>query len=391
MPLASVAPVAAMAGLADLPRGDFMVQTLLTVVFVIILIHGVLFVAGYFWRWLCHAPTAQDETHYCITDDGCRLAVHRYRPATGAKLSPVILCHGLAANRFIFDLPGAPSLARFLKNEGWDVWVPELRGAGMSARPGLLKTDVPYSWNFSDHLQYDLPGIVRYVLQRTGASHVHWVGHSMGGMLIQAALASNQSLSICSAVTIGSPVDFGKIGDSSFSKLLKLKWLLNYYPCVPLPFLARLLAPFAPGLANRAIGLFHGANIRPEAARALLTVASEPLGSRELWLEFGGYMETGVFGPGDGTSYDGKLPFSKVPLLVLSGSNDRIAPRGAVEAACKKTEDSGERGHLMLGKARGCKEDYGHVDLMIGKHAESEVFPHIACWLEEHDGLQTTA
>ena len=213
----------------------------------------------------------------------------------------------------------------------------------------------------------------------------------MGGMLIQAALASNQGLSVCSAVTIGSPVDFGKIGDSSFSKLLKLKWLLKCYPWVSLPVLTRLLAPFSPGLSNRVMGLFQSANIGPQAARGLLTVASESLGSRELWLEFGRYMETGVFGPGDGTSYYGKLPFSKIPLLVLIGSNDRMAPQAAVEAACKKMEDSGERRRLMLGKACGCKEDYGHVDLVIGKNVESEVFPHIARWLEEHDGVQTTA
>ena len=71
------------------------------------------------------------------TTDGWRLAVHHYRPPNEASGTPVILCHGLSANRYVFDLPAGPSLAQFLRDHGRDVWVAELRGSGMSARPGL--------------------------------------------------------------------------------------------------------------------------------------------------------------------------------------------------------------------------------------------------------------
>lgn len=33
------------------------------------------------------------------------------------------------------------------------------------------------------------------------------------------------------------------------------------------------------------------------------------------------------------------------------------------------------------------KEHYGHFDILVGKHAEVEVWPNLQRWLERHDGL----
>ena len=120
-------------------------------------------VCGYLWNGFYAAPTGQDETFYVRADDGWRLAVHHYRPQAGVRGLPVLLCHGLSSNRYTFDLPGSPGLARFLSDHGRDVWVAELRGSGMSDRPGLFRADVPYSWAFEDHLCRDLPAIISRV------------------------------------------------------------------------------------------------------------------------------------------------------------------------------------------------------------------------------------
>ena len=31
--------------------------------------------------------------------------------------------------------------------------------------------------------------------------------------------------------------------------------------------------------------------------------------------------------------------------------------------------------------ATGCQADYGHMDLLLGRNVETEVFPHIRDWL----------
>ena len=39
----------------------------------------------------------------------------------------------------------------------------------------------------------------------------------------------------------------------------------------------------------------------------------------------------------------------------------------------------------ILGKETGCEEDYGHVDLLVGKMVETEVFPGILEWIETYE------
>ena len=45
---------------------------------------------------------------------------------------------------------------------------------------------------------------------------------------------------------------------------------------------------------------------------------------------------------------------------------------------------SRDKRFLEFGRASGCKEDYGHIDLILGKRAKDEVWPHIRAWIEVH-------
>lgn len=59
---------------------------------------------------------------------------------------------------------------------GWlvTVWP---AGNGRSQKPSLL--DRATWWTVDDHFQQDVPAVLEYVLNATGAKQVHWVGHSM--------------------------------------------------------------------------------------------------------------------------------------------------------------------------------------------------------------------
>lgn len=362
-----------------------MLEGLLSIFFVAILVTGALAALGQFWHWLYWAQTGQNETSYAIAPDGWRLAVHRYRPTTTCRGLPVILCHGLFANRYIFDLPGGPSLARFLSGNGWDVWVAELRGAGMSDRPGLFRSDVPCSWNFEDHLRKDVPTIVSHVLDRTGASAVHWVGHSMGGMLVQAYLATNENPRVASAIAVGSPVNFSQMRSNAFETLLRVKRFLTWSPVSPLPLVARVLTPLAHPLWSRIPGPFRASNIAPVCARKALALGAQPVSPSALWLDFGRYLETGIFGAGDGRNYLEKFAACKARLLLLAGSEDWMAPEASVRGGIEGSIPCGELQVATFGKAAGCRDEYGHIDLLVGKNVETEVFPYILRWLENHN------
>jgi len=143
---------------------------------------------------------------YTRTHDGWRLALYRYTPQRRTHQTPVLLCHGMSSNRWDMDGPGRVSLARYLVKRGYDVWVVELRGAGRSTRPTWWNGK-RYDWRFEDYVQHDGPAALRKVLRETGARQVHWVGHSMGGMIAYALLMSPVHHKIASAVTLGSPTD----------------------------------------------------------------------------------------------------------------------------------------------------------------------------------------
>lgn len=364
-----------------------MLDSLLSLVFVTGSVLGILIASCYVWAWYYHVSTSQDETGYFRTADGWRLAVHRYRPRGNSAGYPVILCHGLGGNRYSFDLRGAPSLAPYLRNRGWDVWVVELRGSGASDRPGVWFSDVPYKWGFEDHLSYDVPAVIDYVLDRTGASAAHWIGHSMGGMLIEAYLAGQSSPKLATATAIGSPADFSKIDRPFFDALLHVKWMLRVLPFAPMPYIGKMFIPVIHRLPTSVQSLFYPPNIEPRRARTIVAIGSPMVMSNQLWLDFGRFLESDGPTTESGEAYLERLWESDVPILLIGGSKDVMAPPAAVAGAARPGKDIGERLCITVGQAFGCREEYGHVDLLVGSRADTEVYPHILEWLVRHDSL----
>jgi|UniRef100_A0A7C4EST2 pimeloyl-ACP methyl ester carboxylesterase len=365
-----------------------MLEFLLSLFFIVCgIILGALAI-GYLWGWLYRFETHQDETSYLMTADGWRLAVHRYRPKTAQVTYPVVLCHGLDSNRYIFDLTPGPSLARYLAQHGLDVWVAELRGAGMSDRPGLFVTDVPRSWSFDDHLKYDVPAVIAHVLARTGADKVHWIGHSMGGILIQAYLAAHPDAAVASVIAVGAPADFRRIRMKGVRLLAMIKPLLRAFPVPPMPFNGRLVLPIAHRLPSFLLGLFYPPNISPAVARQMVAVGSELITSTKLWLDFGRFVQTGELASEDGEPYLRHLDQCATPMLLFAGSKDLMAPPEAVKAAIGENA-AGERRYHVFGKTEGTDEDYGHIDMIVGKRAHAEVYPAMVEWLMQKSGVHS--
>ncbi len=363
-----------------------MIELFLSVVFGLLIVIAVIVGAAYFWQYYYFVPSNQDETSFFVAEDGRRLAAHRYRPAGEPAGYPVILCHGLNANRYMFDLPGLASLAPYLREKGRDVWSAELRGSGMSASPGLLWSDVPYRWGFDDLLTKDVPAIIGHVLERTGAERVHWVGHSMGGMLIMAHLAATRDPRIASATTVGSPADFSKVSGEAFRVLMSLKWTLKLTPICPITFIGRFATPFAHRFGSLFMEAFHPPNINPDQAGRALALGAELITPSRLWLDFGRFLEQGVFARPDGENYLKGLPECSTPLLAVAGSKDAMVSPAAVRAVCEAADDTSNRECVVVGKEQGCEEDYGHIDLVLGRRAHLEVFPLIEDHLSRRDG-----
>lgn len=133
-----------------------------------------------------------EQVRFEHTQDGQRLAITEVdrgaRHPAGSPRSPALLVHGFAQNRLAFTRGPLPGV---LLDLGLRVFIGELRGHGRSRESLDGGAFERHEWGMQEHLQYDLPGMMQHVLRHSGASKLHYLGHSMGGLLGYAALASH--------------------------------------------------------------------------------------------------------------------------------------------------------------------------------------------------------
>ncbi|MFN7972434.1 MAG: alpha/beta fold hydrolase [Acidobacteriota bacterium] len=327
------------------------------------------------------APTSARTVLRIPTADGWRIGLTRL-PAVRRRHHAVILCHGLAANHAVFELGGNASLASRLSAAGWDVWMLDLRGHGESDMPRLFG-ERRYGWCFDDYLRKDLPAAIGHVRAETGAS-VHWIGHSMGGILLYGHLALGGSDGVRSGVTIGSSLDYSASA-SQFHQLRRLRFLTRLVPAIPFRLLCRTLAPLAGRTSNPIERfLYWPGNMEGRLVRKLLGDGFHAI-SAPVLAQMASAFEPGGLRSADGTMrYIDGLAAATTPVLALAGDRDRQCPP---DAAARTLDALGasEKRLAPFGPPHGHALSYGHFDLLNGRMAGEDVHPHVESWLEAHD------
>lgn len=317
-----------------------------------------------------------DELHWATTEDGWELPLGRYRARGEVRhREPVILCHGMGANRFNLDLNERYSLARFLAARGWDAWVVELRACGLTRRTTKGRR---YGHRFDDEVRQDVPAIIERVKALAGSERVSWVGHSKGGMIMYGWCGLAPRTDIAGVVAIGSPLKVAPLIDPRMMAALAR---VNRYGLGDAVYLApamRALAPFGSRVKLRYLAASD--NLDPEiAAFAMANLLGNV--SRNTLRQFVLWYETGRFTTWDGgTDYALGLARSPVPFLLIAGEGDRLVPPATV-AAARDAMTSAEVEYVVASKANGFRCDYGHGDLVLGKCAPEEIFPRVEAWL----------
>ncbi|KAG6460501.1 lipase 1 [Manduca sexta] len=122
----------------------------------------------------------QSETHSVLTEDGYLLTLFRLGKNRG---TPTLLVHGLlqSADCWIDSGPDA-GLGYLIAAAGYDLWLGNVRGNYYSRAHTHLRPEDPAFWDFStDEIGlYDVPAMVDYVLQQTGAKKLNYIGFSQG-------------------------------------------------------------------------------------------------------------------------------------------------------------------------------------------------------------------
>ena len=150
---------------------------------------------------------------------------------------PLILWPGFFQNGYVYHLSEQISLARYLWQQNFDVWIIHPRAtAGSEGRQSSASLD--------DFASNDMPAVIEYVGLKTGQKPV-FVGHSQGGISAIISLmgatkstASTVSLSDEEAAKRQSAlkglVVMGSFLDFSFSKPSWLKSFVNEGVCIKL-------------------------------------------------------------------------------------------------------------------------------------------------------------
>ena len=310
----------------------------------------------------------------------------------------MLLHHGLSAGAGSFDIgvgtTGAPvpSIAHWLADQGYDVWACDLRGRGESGKPASLgkpSRSVPFDWSVDDYIEKDNPAIVDYILEKTGFRQLHWIGHSMGGILLYCHTALHGSPKLASGVAVGSGLEYLETG-SGYETLIPYAGIIKKIRRVPLGKASRLFA-YLCGRRHTRLEQFQAwpPNAAPAVLRAIFGGVIHDVSSRVL------LQLATMFEPGGLRSMDGKTIYSDLvgnittPLLLLAGERDLQSSPKLVEKTFALLDNPKKHGMEVFGKPHGHADDYGHFDLLCGLRAEKEVYPHILEWLKKHPAKKT--
>jgi pimeloyl-ACP methyl ester carboxylesterase len=347
------------------------------------------------------------DIHYVETADGWKLALERFSYSINGRNKdrlPVILCHGLGYNSKFWTIADKIDFARYLANQGFDVWLVSLRGSGASTKPGvtilknLVRTrDREYrsasflpsriNWKVDDYILYDIPAALNYVVAETGKPKVLWVGHSLGGMIMMGYLSRFGDDKVQAVATIGSPLIIPQPPNRILQAFVQNKTLFKAFLIVNTRTGATSIAPFHRFVITPdEVLLWNKHNVEPNIVSTVLTHVVEdiPAGVLDQVLSM---VRSGQF-----MSYDKSFNYTEeirkisIPLLLSCGKADNLAPPESVRYVYE-TVGSEDKTFMMFGTANGHREDYGHNDLILGKYAYKEVYPDITKWLKAHSYL----
>ncbi|WP_322977656.1 alpha/beta fold hydrolase [Pseudomonas sp. C11] len=277
-------------------------------------------------------------------DPSVELALTRLGRATeeAGRGVPVVLLHGSFSNRRFWYSPRGIGLGAYLARAGFDVWIAEMRGHGLSPRNQNYRDN-----SVAQYVRYDLPAIAEFVYEQTGQT-AHWLGHSLGGVILAAALGGRylDDRRVRSAALFGSQIS------------------RQYWP-LKIP-----LVEWGARLALRAFPYLSGRRLKrgPE---------DEPIGiARETmrWL--------GLFGRFGDREHDwwAGLAEVRLPVLAVSAAGDQQDPAWACRKLLQQFSEA-STAFLLLGKDSGFSSDFGHIEMLVSKEAQSEVWPQVEYWL----------
>lgn len=267
--------------------------------------------------------------------------------------TPVFMLHGAIENGLIFYTKKGKGLACYLAEQGFDVYVADLRGRGESTP----KIDADAKHGQFEAITKDIPLFLEYIKQKTQQS-IHLVAHSWGGVLLASTLARFPEI----ATNIRSKSCFGTkrmVTVKGIEKLFKVNLIWNN---------------LAPKLAKRTGFLDakkHGLGSDNETKQSLADSVS--------WVKKSDWHD-----PFDGFDYYQAAKSIKwPPTWHFTGVKDKVLGH-ATDVNIFIQESNPQAKFTLLSKSSGNLENYDHINILTHPRAIDDHFPLLVNWLNQH-------
>ena len=318
------------------------------------------------------------------TDDGFWIKLIRYCSLEGRE-TPILMIPGMFENHLLFDYNEERSLARYLANQSWDVWILDLRTHDADGDPHSSWKNEEYMnkcWDLDKtYLDKDVVTAVEFIQDKTkkedGAKKIVFIGHSMGGLLAYAYAELKDQADLAGMITIGSP---GKASELKWEfKILQLYLGFTWHGHVYISSLAPYnLDPNNLRFIRKIVRakFFYKAATGPEIQDTYIALLDDEPAGAVIDMVYGldeDWKSGHWWDPQTGYDYTLNLYKINTPFMAIAGDEDTLAKPGDIRAAYENVSSDD--------KTIKNYTDYGHVDLLLGDNARIDVFPDIAEWL----------
>lgn len=287
-----------------------------------------------------------------IQDDEHQLHLRHIWKSRGGV--PVFMLHGSIENGLIFYTEKGKGLACFLAEQGFDVYVGDLRGRGQS-KPSI---DANSSFGQYEAITRDIPLFLEKV-QNLNPQKIHLIAHSWGGVLLSSFLVRYPQWldNVLSKTCFGTK---RVVTAKTIEAFVKLKVLWRY--------LAPVLVKQKGYLDAKKFGIGSDNETKQSLAESLA------------WVTQGKWCD----------SYDNFDYFSAAqkvtwpPTWHFTGIKDHaLGHRQDVQLFIDECGNSSAK-FSVLSKQAGNYLDYDHINILTSPLAVNDHFPLLVTWLTEH-------
>jgi len=264
----------------------------------------------------------------------------------------VLMLHGAVENGRIFYSDSGKGFGCYLAQQGFDVYIADLAGRGLSSPPIGPQAE----HGQSESICQEIPALLEALQARRPEAALFWVAHSWGGVLLMASLARHPAWlgKLKGVVMFGSK---RRVQGLNGEKLLKVYFFWNR-----LAFACTRHYGYLPA---QKLGIGSDSETRRSHSQGAA------------WVQQGRWRDDE-----DGFDYAATLQALDLPpLLYLAGQADKSL--GHPQDVRHFQQEVGGKGEFwLLGKQQGHQHDYGHIDMLTHPAAPVDHFPQVVNWMQ---------